>query len=238
MSMLKRIMRSDPGHAFMCWLVANYVRFVRLTNIWKVEGTGHRDRLVAEGKSFVIVLWHSRIAMMPYAFSHKTRQITIVASDHRDGRLVVEGLGSFGFKAIMLGDETTAKGTRDAVRILKKGEYIGFTPDGPRGPRQRAKQGAVVIASLAGVPIVPVAYAQSKRKLLRSWDKFNFPLPFARGVCLWGEPIEVPRRADADALDAIRLQVEQTLNEMTDECDRRMGQDPIPPAPEDAPVKA
>ncbi len=238
MAMLKKIMRSSPGHAFMCWLVANYVRFVRMTNIWTIEGTEARDKLVAEGRNFVIVVWHNRLAMMPYAFGHMADKITVVASDHRDGRLVVGGLGSFGFKAILLGNDTISKGTRDAVRVLKRGEYIGFTPDGPRGPRGRAKQGAVVVASLAGVPIIPVTYAQSRRKLLRSWDRFNFPLPFARSICRWGEVIEVPRKADAESLDRVRLEVEKVLTEMTDDCDRRMGQEPIPAAAEDAPVKA
>lgn len=236
--LLKRMMRSPQGHAFLSWLAATHIRFVRLTNIWRIEGTAPRDRLVEEGKGFVIALWHNRIAMTPYAFNHKNEDVTVIASGHRDGLLVVEGVGRFGIKAIILDEESPASGTRKSLKLLRDGKYVAITPDGPRGPRGRVKQGVIVTAALAGVPILPLTYAQSRRKLLRSWDKFNFPLPFATGLVMWGEPIEVPRRADPETMEKYRQHLESVLTEMTDTCDRRVGQEPIPPAPVDAPPKA
>ena len=46
------------------------------------------------------------------------------------------------------------------------------------------------------VPIVPITYATSRRRVLATWDRFHLALPFGRGVYLWGEPID--RAADLD----------------------------------------
>src|SRR3546814_5014831 len=71
---------------------------------------------------------------------------------------------------------------RAILQLLKKGEYITFTPDGPRGPRMRAGTGIVAAARLAGVPVMPATYSVRRRRLARSWDRFLIAWPFNRGV--------------------------------------------------------
>jgi lysophospholipid acyltransferase (LPLAT)-like uncharacterized protein len=55
---------------------------------------------------------------------------------------------------------------------------------------------------------------------LKSWDRFLLPRPFARGLFVYGAPILVPREADEAALEAARLEVERSLNEVTERADR------------------
>ncbi len=105
-----------------------------------------------------------------------------------------------------------------------------MTPDGPRGPRMRAGDGAVTVARLSGAPIIPATYGISRRRVLGTWDRFIFALPFGRGGLLWGDPIHVDRGADADALEAARRQVEDGLNAITAEADRLCGCTPVEPA--------
>src|ERR1700739_4204747 len=81
---------------------------------------------------------------------------------------------------------------RTMVKRLRGGDCVGITPDGPRGPAMTASVGIVNLARLAGVPIIPITYATSRRSVLPTWDCFHFPWPFGRGVYLWGEPIQVP----------------------------------------------
>ena len=57
------------------------------------------------------------------------------------------------------------------------------------------------------------------------------PLPFTRGVIVWGEPIYVPRGADAGGVDAARFAVENGLNAATLAADNAMGVDTVEPAP-------
>jgi len=55
---------------------------------------------------------------------------------------------------------------------------------------------------------------------LNSWDRFLIPRPFARGLFVYGAPILVPREADEARLEAARLEVESSLNEVTERADR------------------
>jgi len=58
-----------------------------------------------------------------------------------------------------------------------------------------------------------------KKKLFRSWDRFQVPLPFSQACCAWGEPIWVPRDADRVQLESKRMEVETALNKLGDEAD-------------------
>jgi len=59
-----------------------------------------------------------------------------------------------------------------------------------------------------------------KKKLFRSWDRFEVPLPFSQACFAWGEPIWVSRDADRVQLEAKRVEVEAALNKLGDEADR------------------
>lgn len=242
MSRLRALTRSDTVHALLCAVIAGYLRLVRWTTRWTVEGTTDRDRLYASGKPFLIALWHNRIGMMPFAYAEKSHELTVVASNHPDGRIVPGVMGRFGFGGIPVDSKDAAKATRAIVRHLKEGRIIGYTPDGPRGPRLEVKSGLVVIAALAGgIPVVPVTYAVRRRLVLNSWDRFQVPLPFNRGVCVWGEAIEIPPKADAETREACRQRIEEALNAMTDACDRRLGHTPVPRVarlPDETPAEA
>jgi hypothetical protein len=111
------------------------------------------------------------------------------------------------------------------LKRLAEGECVGITPDGPRGPATVASGGIVNLARLAGAPIVPIACATSRRKILNSWDRFNLPLPFGRGVFVWGEPIEIASDLDAAGIEQARRFVECRMNELAREADRRVGHD-------------
>jgi lysophospholipid acyltransferase (LPLAT)-like uncharacterized protein len=73
------------------------------------------------------------------------------------------------------------------------------------------------------VPIVPIVFATSRRRVLRTWDRFHLALPFGRGLFLWGEPIDVAPNLDDDAIDRTRLLVEIRMNHMVEEADCRVG---------------
>ena len=99
------------------------------------------------------------------------------------------------------------------------------------GPRMRAAPGALMTAELAHAVILPVAYATTRRRILKSWDRFLLPLPFGRGVFIAGEAIEAPGRLDEAGREALRLRLEAALNAVTAEADRLTGHVPIEPAP-------
>ena len=53
------------------------------------------------------------------------------------------------------------------------------------------------------------------KKVLRSWDAFQVPLPLARCEIQVGESVRVARDADEVALETARATVEQRLRDLT-----------------------
>ncbi len=231
MRLSKRIMTSNPLRNTICWLGSVYIKLIHKTITWQTIA-GHIPKQFWEAdKPFIVCLWHGRFLLMPQAF-RSDKPVHMLISSHSDGQLISKTLLHFGIPTI---SGSTNKGGAAAlkamVRTLKSGESIAITPDGPRGPRMRVSDGIVALAKLSGIPIVPLTCSTSHRKVMRSWDRFLVGLPFGHGVYLWGEPITVPRDADASQQEAYRLQLEGAMNHMCDMADTLMQQSTIPPAP-------
>ena len=189
------------------------------------------NALWGSGKPFIIAFWHGRLFMMPHIW-RKDAPVRLLISHHRDGELLARIVNHFGFDTIRGSTSQGGGGAlREILRSLKSGKCIGFTPDGPRGPRMRASDGVISIAKLAGVPIVPSTYAISRRKVLASWDRCMIPFPFSRGIFIWGNSISVPRDADDETTEAARQTLERTLNEIASVADRHCEVDVITPEP-------
>ena len=62
----------------------------------------------------------------------------------------------------------------------ERGCDLAITPDGPRGPRYVLADGVITLAQITGLPLVPVSYHLNWKVCLKSWDRFQIPLPFAR----------------------------------------------------------
>jgi lysophospholipid acyltransferase (LPLAT)-like uncharacterized protein len=178
----------------------------------------------------VVCFWHGRLLMMPCA-QRPPMTYHMLISGHRDGQLIARTIGRFG-SGVVAGSSSRggALAVKQCIDLLAAGVAVGITPDGPRGPRMRAAGGAVEIARRTGVPMLPVTYSVTRRRILGSWDRFLLPLPFSRGVFILGEPIEVPANARSEALEAARVELERRLNAITAEADRLTGHAPVEPA--------
>jgi lysophospholipid acyltransferase (LPLAT)-like uncharacterized protein len=226
----KSLLRSPVLRAAACWLAAQYIRFVWLTGRWRVDGANHPEKLLAEGRPFVVAFWHGRLLMLPKAWPYPAR-FQMVISQHADGELISRTVGILGIGTLA---GSTSRGAasvlRGMVRTLLDGGCVGITPDGPRGPRMRATPGAVQAARLAGAPILPLAYACRPIRLAGSWDRMLIPLPFGRGIVRWGEPLDIPRDAD---VDAETRKLEDRLNALAAALDDELGLPQIKPGAPD-----
>ncbi len=227
----KRLLRNATVRGVLCALAAQYIRLVHATGRWRVEGGEIAETYWRTGKPFILAFWHGRLLMMPYCWRNEM-PIRLLISQHPDGQLIGRTVSHFGFRCLTGSTSRGgSKALRDMIRAVGRGDCIGITPDGPRGPRMRASGGTVDIARLSGAPIVPVAYATSRRRVLGSWDRFVVALPFSRGVFVWGTPVEIARDADRAACEVARRTLEDELNAVTRSADRLVGQDVIEPAP-------
>ena len=95
--------------------------------------------------------------------------MTVLVSKHRDGEFIARTVSSFGISlsgARLQGAGSAA--SRGFCEAVKSGGNIVITPDGPKGPARIAQSGIVQIAQKTGLPIIPVSFNSSKKKLFRA----------------------------------------------------------------------
>lgn len=216
-------------------LAAAYIRLVHRSGRWELRYDAAAAQLIRERRPFIGAFWHGRLLMMDPVWRAMIAELEVVEplqrhmimSAHRDGRLIARAIGRFGAKVLSGSTKHGAGLFRAALRVIETGQIAVITPDGPRGPRMRAKPGVVRLAMASGVPIVPATFAAANQRLLGSWDRFALALPFARGVLMVGAPLHVAVDADPEAA---RREVERRLTELTAEADRAVGRTPVEPA--------
>jgi lysophospholipid acyltransferase (LPLAT)-like uncharacterized protein len=93
------------------------------------------------------------------------QKASILISQHKDGEYISQIMSWFGFKSIR--GSSTRGGSlalRKMAKEMRSGSHGAITPDGPKGPRHKSKEGAILLASLTGSPLIPVAFSSSKKK--------------------------------------------------------------------------
>jgi hypothetical protein len=108
---------------------------------------------------------------------------------------------------------------RDMQGMMKRGYSIVTTADGPRGPKYEFKAGAILMARIAAVPILPIACAANRAWYLDRWDNFMIPKPFARVVIGIGEPYSVPPDVPLDEIEPHRQNVQEAVMSLMRQCE-------------------
>ena len=133
----------------------------RVNTFW---GTGH---------NIILAFWHGRQLMIPMCY--RGSRVCVLISEHRDGELIHRIVRRFGFDTVR-GSTTRggARALRQLVREGRSGADLAVTPDGPRGPRCVAQAGVVELAKLAGLPIIPLTFAASKKNFSGAGTALKF----------------------------------------------------------------
>ena len=229
-----RVINAPAVQATIAGTVAGYLRLVNATSSLVFDPS---DPYVMNASiaPVIFTMWHGQHFMLPFARKYDV-DVRVLISRHHDGEINAR-------VAHKLGVDTIRGSTaRNPSRMLEKGAVWGFmemkaaldegtfvcmTADISNLAPRRAGMGIVSLAKVTGRPIVPVAYASSRRIDLNSWDRATINLPFSRAACAVGEIVEVPADADDKTLEAKRLGVEDALNEATQRAhaivDRRHG---------------
>lgn len=173
----------------MRFLIAAYIFLLRLTCSVKIVGT-------LPATPAIYALWHGRLLLAAPLWLQKrpkSAKITMLSSEHKDGRLIAGACTLLGF-FVVFGSSTRggANALRGLLKAAKKGHSLFMTPDGPKGPAQVAKAGVIEAARLTKLPIIPLGLA-AQGKTLKSWDSFLAIRPFTTIYAVIGDPITAPK---------------------------------------------
>jgi len=187
-----------------------------LARTWRVTVSGAErwEAVLKSGRPHIFLLWHD--ALLPLLWQHRSRGVTIVVSDAQDGRYLAEYARRIGYRESR--GSSTRGGVRaliGAVKALRAGGAVAFTPDGPRGPRRAFKGGVLLAAQRGGAIVVPLHAGADRAWRLHSWDRFLIPKPFARVRIAYGRTFEV---GDGEAgLEVARRMAEAELSNIVHE---------------------
>lgn len=186
-------------------------------------GKEHPTPYWQEKKPMVVCFWHGRLLMMFKAW-FSTQKLHMLISSHADGEIIGRVCQQFHYGAI---PGSSTRGGKEAflniLRVLKKGDSVGITPDGPRGPRYKVSPGIIKIARLSKTPILPIAYSVKKGAFMKSWDRFLLPFPFTKGIFIYGPVLDVAASSKSD--EDLQKDLETTLRHLTKTVDRLCGQE-------------
>jgi lysophospholipid acyltransferase (LPLAT)-like uncharacterized protein len=220
-SLLKKIRRLPMARRLAAFFITQYVRLIWLTGKWEYLGNEHPAPYWRQNKPIIVCFWHGRLLMMFKAWGgfHKFHMLI---SSHPDGEIIARTTQNFGFGWIA-GSSTRGghKAFINILKILKKEESIGITPDGPKGPRYQASPGIIQIARLGKAAILPISYSSTRGSFMKSWDQFFLPYPFGRGVVMYGPLIDVAQSSKSD--EELRQDLENSLNDLTQKADLYCG---------------
>lgn len=170
----------------------------------------------------IYCVWHNRLPLCLkayYGYARKrvqTAGLAAMVSASKDGGLLASILE--GFKVQPVRGSTSRRGPqalRELTTWAKRGYDLAITPDGPRGPCYVVQEGVILLAQLTGLPIIACSYHLGWKIRLRSWDRFQIPLPFSRCDVSFPEPIRVPREATEAEREVWRQKLEQALKDVT-----------------------
>jgi lysophospholipid acyltransferase (LPLAT)-like uncharacterized protein len=199
--------------SFIAWvLISFWSRSIKVRFVNK----GIPEGLAAEGKNIIYAFWHGGIFLLFH--THRNSGILIPASESRDGEIMAGLLKRFGFDVVR--GSSRRKGHKALLGLIggmRSGKTVGMAVDGPRGPLHEVKEGAVFLAAKLNSPIIPVATAAKRYRVLgKTWDKLVIPAPFTEGLVLYGDPIFV-HGASYEEITSKRNELQTVLRRLTHE---------------------
>lgn len=203
------------------FLIFGMIRLVSSTIRFRFEG-GSASFEATLSQPGIFCIWHNRLALCLVIYEKYVarrfagRRMAAMVSASRDGGMLARVLELFNVEPVR--GSSSRRGPQALLEMTSwadKGLDLAITPDGPRGPRYQIQEGIVALAQVTGRPILPVAYHLNWKIVLKSWDGFQIPLPFACCTVFVGESMEIPREIGDAERETLRQLLESRLRAIT-----------------------
>jgi lysophospholipid acyltransferase (LPLAT)-like uncharacterized protein len=203
------------------WLIYATIRVVSLTlrYRWTARSSAFDGKLSGPA---IYCVWHNRLALcLPAYWNYAQKRngtpgLAAMVSASRDGGFLSAILECFGVQPVR--GSSSRRGPQALLELTtwaERGYDLAITPDGPRGPCYVVQDGVMSMAQLTGLPIIPFTYNLNWKIRVKSWDRFQIPLPFSRCEMVFDGPMHVPRDATDAEREALRQRLESMLRSMS-----------------------
>lgn len=199
------------------WIIWAVLRLVAATLRYRINDP-HGLAEQTDCRQMIYCVWHNRLALsmkLYYSYGrrhHDAPGLAGLVSASKDGAFLAAILQRFGVTAVR--GSSSRRGPQALLELTtwsERGYDLAITPDGPRGPRYAIQEGVMSLAQVTGLPVLPVSYFLKHKVQLKSWDRFQIPLPFTTCEVTAGRFFHVPREATDGEREALRQQLEAEL---------------------------
>jgi len=212
MHIKKKLLKNFFVQSILGFFTFLYIRAVNLTSSIQFENESIPKQFWSKDRPFILAFWHSQLMMIGFSWKKK-QNVNILASSHSDGRFGAIVGKYFNLNNIQTSEKNKSVSLRIIFKLLNDNNYIGITPDGPRGPKEIVSEGIIKIAKTSKVPIIPIGFWSSKNFKLKSWDSFLITLPFSKCSFVWNKPLEIPYNIQENQIQHYQKLLQEKINQ-------------------------
>ena len=215
MRILKRLSKTNTGQKLIGFLFYFITKLISLSIRWEYFEQSRKSKIFDNKYKYIFCCWHNKLFLGPHLLP-RNRVINALQSSHSDGMITSLAFRYLGMNVILGSSKRGGmQAFRKMVKCLQSGESIAITPDGPKGPKEKVKEGIIKLAQITNTPIIPLVWVTRKFKIINSWDNFVLPYPFSKGIYSFGKPIYVEKKLNVNKFELERQILENEIKKLT-----------------------
>ena len=186
--MLKRLSKNNFFLNLFANLVFLSLWIIKSTSNWKGVNEQIIEKELTKKKTLIVLIWHHQLmgSTVSWKFKPKLRPI---ATSHRDGQLSTLVQKKFGLDPLLRKKDNPTFLIKNITIAVQNGDCIYITPDAPHGPPKKINTNIFKLCQKFDLNIAILSFHTNKYFQINSWDKLKIPLPFSKGIYLWGNEI-------------------------------------------------
>ena len=186
--MLKRLSKNNFFLSIFAYLVFLSLWIIKYTSKWDGINEEIIEKELIKKKSLIVLIWHHQLMGSTFSWKFKPK-LRPIATSHRDGQLSTLVQKKFGLDPLLRKKDNPTFLIKNISKAVQNGDCIYITPDAPHGPPKKINTSIFRLCQKFNLNIAILSFHTNKYFRINSWDKLKIPLPFSKGIYLWGNEI-------------------------------------------------
>ena len=186
--MLKRLSKNNFFLNLFANLVFLSLWIIKSTSNWKGVNEQIIEKELTKKKTLIVLIWHHQLMGSTFSWKFKPK-LRPIATSHRDGQLSTLVQKKFGLDPLLRKKDNQTFLIKNISKAVQNGDCIYITPDAPHGPPKKINTNIFKLCQKFDLNIAILSFHTNRYFRINSWDKLKIPLPFSKGIYLWGNEI-------------------------------------------------
>jgi len=186
--MLKRLSKNNFFLQIFASLVFLSLWFIKSTSNWNGVNEEIIEKELSKKKTLIVLIWHHQLMGSTFSWKFKPK-LRPIATSHRDGQLSTIVQKKFGLDPLLRKKDNPTFLIKNISKAVQNGDCIYITPDAPHGPSKEINTNIFKLCQKFDLNIAILSFHTNRYFRINSWDKLKIPLPFSKGIYLWGNEI-------------------------------------------------